>query len=115
MTVPSTPSPSTPASSTPASSTPFPSTPYTDASAASTEPAPPVWRWLVADPAGVARPEPVITFGSQKAAEDWLGEEFQNLADDGVSAVTLMDGERAVYGPMLLTPDGDGPIAEAQF
>lgn len=76
---------------------------------------PATWRWLHADEAGVVRSEPVVTFVSQQAAEDWLTEHFEELADDGVAAVTLMDGERAVYGPMYLTADGDGPAAEAEF
>ena len=73
------------------------------------------WRWLYADEAGVVLDEPVVTFGSQQAAEDWLTENFEELADDGVAAVTLVDGERAVYGPMYLTADGDGPAAESEF
>lgn len=75
----------------------------------------PTWRWLYADEAGVVRSEPSVAFASQQAAEDWLRDEFEMLADDGVAAVTLMDGEHAVYGPMYLTPDGDGPVAEAEI
>lgn len=73
------------------------------------------WRWLYADVAGVVLSEPAVVFGSQQAAEDWLSENFQELSDDGVGTVTLMDGEHAVYGPMYLTPDGDGPAAEAEI
>ncbi len=75
----------------------------------------PTWRWLLADEAGIARREPDVAFASQDAAEDWLRDEYQELSDDGVAAVTLMDGEHAVYGPMSLAPDGEGPAAEAQF
>lgn len=75
----------------------------------------PSWRWLYADEAGIALSEPAITFGSQQAAEDWLSESFEELSDDGVAAVTLMDGEHAVYGPMYLTADGGGSPAEAEF
>ena len=35
--------------------------------------------------------------------------------DAGIATVTLMDGEHAVYGPMYLTPDGGGAVAEAEF
>ena len=73
------------------------------------------WTWLFADAAGVARSEPAIAFSSQQAAEDWLRDEFEELADAGVAAVTLMDGEHAVYGPMYLTADGDGADAAAEF
>lgn len=75
----------------------------------------PSWRWLCADEAGVVLSEPAVTFDSQQEAEDWLRDQFEELADDGVAAVTLMDSEHAVYGPMLLTADGDGPAAEAEF
>ncbi|MDQ2797669.1 MAG: hypothetical protein M3Y06_10985 [Actinomycetota bacterium] len=76
------------------------------------------WRWLFADAAGVAMSgtnAPEVIFVTQKAAEDWLGEEFQVLSDAGIATVTLMDGEHAVYGPMYLTPDGGGAVAEAEF
>jgi hypothetical protein len=75
----------------------------------------PSWRWLFADEAGIAMAEPDVTFDSQREAEDWLREQFAELSDDGVAAVTLMDGEHAVYGPMFLTADGDGAVAEAEF
>jgi hypothetical protein len=61
-----------------------------------------VWRWQATDEAGVARDEPSLRFTSQALAEQWLAEHFEDLADDGVAAVTLFDGERAVYGPMPL-------------
>ncbi len=76
------------------------------------------WRWLFADEAGVAMSGPTVpevVFQTQKAAEDWLAEEFQDLSDAGIATVTLMDGEHAVYGPMYLTPDGGGAVAEAEF
>ena len=76
---------------------------------------PSTWRWLFADEAGIALTEPVVAFDSQQTAEDWLRTHFEELADDGVMAVTLVDGEHAVYGPMYLTPDGDGPTAEAEL
>lgn len=75
----------------------------------------PAWRWLFADLAGVAIGEPDVAFESQEAAEEWLRDSFDELAEDGIATVTLMDGEHAVYGPMFLAPDGDGPVAEAEF
>lgn len=62
------------------------------------------WTWRFADEAGVAVNGPVIAFESQDAAEAWLGEEYSGLLDDGITAVSLFDGEQAVYGPMPLTP-----------
>jgi hypothetical protein len=41
-------------------------------------------------------------FPSRSDAETWLGEAFGDLADEGVAAVTLFEGEREVYGPMSL-------------
>lgn len=43
-------------------------------------------------------------FPSQADAESWVGEVWAELADLGVAAVTLFDGEREVYGPMPLHP-----------
>jgi hypothetical protein len=42
-------------------------------------------------------------FVSQADAESWVGEAWTELADEGVSSVTLFEGERAVYGPMSLS------------
>lgn len=39
---------------------------------------------------------------SQSDAETWLGENWQELLDDGVSAVSLFEGDRLEYGPMSL-------------
>ena len=49
-------------------------------------------------PAGVDVP----TFAAQGDAESWLGESWRELADAGVTAVTLVEDARAVYGPMSL-------------
>lgn len=59
------------------------------------------WRWTyeVAGEAGASAP-----FPTQAEAEAWLGEEWATLADVGVSAVTLMEDDRVVYGPMSLDP-----------
>ena len=65
----------------------------------------PTWGWLLADPAGIAVPGPPVGFSSQEAAESWLTEHYEELADAGVSAVTLIDGEHAVYGPMPLSEE----------
>ena len=43
-------------------------------------------------------------FPTQADAEAWLTESYEELADDGVEAVTLTDEDRVVYGPMSLHP-----------
>ena len=41
-------------------------------------------------------------FASQADAESWVGEIWSDLAEAGVDAVTLLEHERVVYGPMSL-------------
>ena len=41
-------------------------------------------------------------FPTQAEAESWVGEVWADLAEQGVDAVTLYDGDRKVYGPMSL-------------
>ena len=40
---------------------------------------------------------------NQSDAESWLGEQWRELAAAGVAQVTLLEGERKVYGPMPLS------------
>lgn len=42
---------------------------------------------------------------SQSDAETWLGENWPDLADAGVSSVSLYEGDRLEYGPMSLARD----------
>ena len=42
---------------------------------------------------------------NQADAESWLGEHWRELLARGVHAVTLLDGETRVYGPMGLAPN----------
>ncbi|MVA77377.1 hypothetical protein GC722_15300 [Auraticoccus sp. F435] len=42
-------------------------------------------------------------FPTQAEAEAWLGEAWPELADLGVVEVTLVEGDRVVYGPMSLS------------
>jgi hypothetical protein len=60
------------------------------------------WRYQGLD--GGQVPGPKLTFTDQIDAEEWLGSKWQSLLDDGVAAVTLLDGESVVYGPMSLRP-----------
>ena len=65
----------------------------------------PAWRWRLEDSSGaevtaegVSNPD----FPSQSDAESWGGEVWRDLLDAGVDAVTLLEGDREVYGPMSL-------------
>jgi hypothetical protein len=65
------------------------------------------WHWRYeAQNGAVVEPEdaPVESFPTQGDAESWLGETWRELLDAGVYQVTLMDGDREVYGPMGLHP-----------
>ncbi len=42
-------------------------------------------------------------FPTQAEAEAWLGDEWPQLAQDGVAQVTLVCGDEPVYGPMSLS------------
>ena len=63
------------------------------------------WEWRYLDEAGVEMAGPDITFDGQEAAEAWLTATFPVLADLGITAVTLFDGEHVVYGPMPLAAE----------
>lgn len=64
------------------------------------------WRYEKADGTVVGPGEvPSEAFGSQGDAESWLGENWRALLDDGVDQVTLMEEDRAEYGPMSLHPE----------
>jgi hypothetical protein len=47
---------------------------------------------------------PPAGFASQADAETWLGTVWRDLAASGVSAASLYEDERLVYGPMSLEP-----------
>jgi len=44
------------------------------------------------------------SFPSQADAESWVGEAWQDLLGQGVDQVSLLEGDRVVYGPMSLHP-----------
>ncbi len=61
------------------------------------------WWWQLLDADGrVIAAENRSEFPTRSDAESWLGEAYPDLTEDGVSAVTLFEGEREVYGPMSL-------------
>ncbi len=63
------------------------------------------WTWTYEDADGspvTGEPTTDTAFPTQSDAENWFGEEWRELAEAGVAAVTLhCDGAR-VYGPMRL-------------
>src|SRR3712207_9340616 len=66
------------------------------------------WRWRFHDASGaeITLPGATTVFPSQSDAESWIGEQWRDLLEAGVEAVTLVDGDRTVYGPMSLRPAG---------
>ncbi|GAA2100630.1 hypothetical protein GCM10009841_15530 [Microlunatus panaciterrae] len=68
------------------------------------------WRWQADKPRGVVIDAAGLgleqTFPAQGDAESWLGEAYPELAEAGVTAVSLFEGDRLVYGPMSLAPEG---------
>ena len=65
------------------------------------------WRYEKTDGAVVsASGVQEVIFANQGDAESWLGENWRALLDAGVDQVTLMDDDRAEYGPMSLHPEG---------
>ena len=66
------------------------------------------WQWRyesatgdVVDPGAAGVGE---AFPSQADAETWLGDNWRDLLAAGVQQVTLLEGDRQVYGPMGLEP-----------
>jgi hypothetical protein len=63
------------------------------------------WRYEALDGSGVAAGSlPQERFPTQADAESWIGESWRELLDGGVDQVSLLEGDRVVYGPMSLHP-----------
>ena len=63
------------------------------------------WRYEALDGSGVATGGlPQERFPTQADAESWIGESWRELLDGGVDQVSLLEGDRVVYGPMSLHP-----------
>jgi hypothetical protein len=60
------------------------------------------WQLLDADGRVIAPADGRQEFPTRSDAESWVGEFWTDLAADGVTAVTLFEGDREVYGPMSL-------------
>lgn len=69
-------------------------------------PAEPLWVWrfenAAAEEMTVEGEHADQRFPTQADAESWVGEVWAELAERGVEAVTLFEGDRRVYGPMSL-------------
>ena len=62
------------------------------------------WFWRLEDAAGAELTEPTSPqHSSQSDAESWLGEQWRELAGQGVVQVSLFDEGTLVYGPMSLS------------
>lgn len=61
------------------------------------------WQLLDADGAVIEPEDGRQEFPTRGDAESWVGEFWPDLADAGVAAVTLFEGDREVYGPMPLS------------
>ncbi len=67
------------------------------------------WYWLLLDADGAPMQAPDVMspqqrFPSQSDAETWIGESWPDLLAAGVAAVSLVEDQRSVYGPMSLRP-----------
>ena len=66
------------------------------------------WTWQYESVSGhTAEISP--SFPAQADAETWIGETWQELLDQGVDAVTLLEGDRVVYAGMSLHPADPRP------
>ncbi len=60
------------------------------------------WSWRYEGADGQAVSGPNETFASQADAESWIGLNWRQLAETGVSAVVLLEGDRVEYRMSLL-------------
>jgi hypothetical protein len=64
------------------------------------------WHWRYERSDGAQVPDVALAaddgFPAQADAETWIGEVWRELLEQGVDAVTLLEDDRVVYGPMSL-------------
>ena len=60
--------------------------------------------WTCLDSTGAAVEVDTGTFPTQGEAEAWLGESWEELAEQGVASVSLEQNGVVAYGPMKLDP-----------
>ncbi len=66
-----------------------------------------MWTWQALGAAGSPHHDDEVAaqaFPTQSDAETWLGQEWPGLLARGISAVSLFEEGRLVYGPMSLHP-----------
>jgi hypothetical protein len=63
------------------------------------------WTWRLEATDGSVLSISTPAHPNQSDAESWLGENWRELAERGVAAVTLLDGGSQVYGPMSLAEE----------
>lgn len=61
-------------------------------------------RWRFRYEGGEGAPSSSTDFPTQADAESWFAGEWSDLAEQGVTAVTLLHEDVEVYGPMPLDP-----------
>ena len=61
------------------------------------------WSWRYENVDGQPVAGPPETFSSQADAESWIGQEWRQLAEQGVAGVVLVEDDRVEY-PMSLLP-----------
>lgn len=63
--------------------------------------------WSCADASGRVLDVDVPRFPTQGEAEAWFAEAWEQVKDAGADAVTLVQGDQVVYGPMSLQAMGE--------
>ena len=61
------------------------------------------WSWRYEDVDGEPVPGPAETFSSQADAESWIGQVWRDLANAGITQVSLVEDDREDY-KMSLQP-----------
>ncbi len=60
------------------------------------------WSWRYENVDGQPVAGPPETFSSQADAESWIGQEWRQLAEQGVAGVVLVEDDRVDYRMSLL-------------
>lgn len=60
------------------------------------------WSWRYENVEGNPVAGPPETFSSQADAESWIGQEWRQLAEQGVAGVVLLEDDRVDYRMSLL-------------
>ncbi|GID32156.1 hypothetical protein [Paractinoplanes brasiliensis] len=60
------------------------------------------WSWRYENAEGQPVAGPQETFSSQADAESWIGQEWRQLAKEGVAGVVLLEDDRVDYRMSLL-------------